>query len=278
MRRIDSEVGDLIQLFKDLKIDSNTLIVFTSDNGPSNESYLPNNFVPNSPDFFNSFGPFDGIKRDCWEGGVRVPTIALWPQHIPANRVITTPSISYDWLPTFAEVAGFAAPARTDGVSLLPSLTGKGKQSNSSVYVEYYQKGVTPNYKEFEPTHRLRQRNQMQMIRLDNIVGVRYDVKSYDDNFEIYDVVADPKETKNLAGDPVFSSLQQLMKNKVLQIRRPDNEAPRPYDDALVPAITNNMVVNGITWKAFNGHFLWLPEVKSLTPIAVGCNRPACYR
>jgi len=94
VRRIDSEVGDLIQLFKDLKIDSNTLIVFTSDNGPSKESYLPKNFVPYNPDFFNSFGPFDGIKRDCWEGGLRVPTIAFWPQHIPAKTVVTTPSIS----------------------------------------------------------------------------------------------------------------------------------------------------------------------------------------
>ena len=187
-----------------MKIDSNTLIVFTSDNGPSDESYLPKNFVPNNPDFFNSFGPFDGIKRDCWEGGLRVPTIVLWPQHIPANQIITTPSISYDWLPTFAEVANYAAPARTDGISLLPSLMGKGKQRSSSVYIEYYNEGVTPNYKKFELAHRLRLRNQMQMIRCDNVVGVRYYVKSSDDNFEIYDVVSDTKEAKNLAGDYNF--------------------------------------------------------------------------
>ncbi|MDP4289641.1 MAG: sulfatase-like hydrolase/transferase [Bacteroidota bacterium] len=270
VRRIDSEVGDLIQLFKDLKIDSNTLIIFTSDNGPSNESYLPKNYVPNNPDFFNSFGPFDGIKRDCWEGGLRVPTIALWPHHIPANLIVTSPSISYDWLPTFAEVAGFAAPARTDGVSLLPSLTGKGEQRNSSVYVEYYQEGVTPNYKDFDPSHRLRRRNQMQMVRFGDKVGVRYNVKSAEDNFEIYDVASDPKEVKNLAGDVIFSALQQQMKDKVLQVRRPDNEAPRTFDDALVPAVTNNKVVKGIVWKAFKGHFPWLPEVRSLSPIVVG--------
>lgn len=276
VRRIDSEVGDLIQLIKDLKIDSNTLIVFTSDNGPSDESYLPKNFVPNNPDFFNSFGPFNGIKRDCLEGGLRVPTIALWPQHIPANLVVTTPSISYDWLPTFTDVAGYAAPARADGVSLLPSLTGKGKQRNSSVYIEYYQKGVTPNYKEFEPAHRLRVRNQMQMIRLDNKVGLRYDINSADDNFEIFDVASDPKEAKNLAGDANLSALQQEMKDKVLQLRRPDKEAPRPYDDALIPAVINNNVINGIEWKAFKGSFLWLPEVKSLDPVASGfTNLPA---
>jgi arylsulfatase A-like enzyme len=270
VRRIDSEVGDLIQLFKDLKIDSNTLIVFTSDNGPSNESYLPKSFVPNNPDFFNSFGPFDGIKRDCWEGGLRVPTIALWPQHIPANKVISTPSISYDWLATFAEVAGTVAPARTDGVSLLPSLTGKGKQRSSLVYVEYYEEGVTPNYKKFEPAHRLRKRNQMQMIRLDNMVGVRYNVKSADDNFEIYDIVADPKETKNLAADVNLSALQQQMKDKVLQSRRLDTEAPRTYDDALVPFVINKNVVNGIEWEAFKGSYPWLPDVKSLHAVAKG--------
>ena len=85
VRRIDSEVGDLIQLFKDLRIDSNTLIVFTSDNGPSNESYLPKNFVPNNPDFFNSFGPFDGIKRDCWEGGTKSANHRLMASAYPCK-------------------------------------------------------------------------------------------------------------------------------------------------------------------------------------------------
>lgn len=270
VRRIDSEVGDLIQLFKDLNIDSNTLIVFTSDNGPSNESYLPKNFVPNNPDFFNSFGPFDGIKRDCWEGGLRVPTIALWPKHIPSNTVISSPSISYDWMSTFADVAGTVAPVRTDGVSLLPSLTGNGIQRKSSIYVEYFVEGATPNYKEFELTRRLRKRFQMQMIRLDDKVGVRYNVQSAGDNFEIYDVVGDPKQTKNIASDAACVSLQQMMKNKVLQVRRPDAEAPRPYDDMLIPFLANNNVENGITWKAFKGKYFWIPETKGLNPIASG--------
>lgn len=270
VRRIDSEVGDLIQLFKDLKIDSNTLIVFTSDNGPSKESYLPENYEPYNPDFFNSFGPFDGIKRDCLEGGLRVPTIAFWPQHIPAKTVVTTPSISYDWMPTFAEAAGFTAPARTDGVSLLPSLTRIGIQKNSSVYVEYFQGGVTPDYNEFEPSHRMRKRNQMQMIRFGDKVGVRYDVKSAEDNFEIYDVVADPKEAKNLASNPNYFILQQQMKDKVLQNRRPDEQAPRTYDNAFIPSEINNHVVNGLVWKAFKCNHPWIPDVKSLNPTASG--------
>jgi arylsulfatase A-like enzyme len=116
-RRIDSAIGDLMQLLKDLRIDDNTMIVFTSDNGPSRESYLPEDYEPH---FFNGFGPFDGIKRDVLEGGVRVSALAYWPGHFPGGKVVETPSASYDWLPTLAQIAGVAAPAVSDGVSLLP--------------------------------------------------------------------------------------------------------------------------------------------------------------
>ncbi len=82
-RRIDDGVGDIMQLLKDLKIDQNTLVVFTSDNGPSIESYLKEDY---EPVFFNSFGPFDGIKRDVWEGGVRMPTLVQWPGTVPVQH------------------------------------------------------------------------------------------------------------------------------------------------------------------------------------------------
>ena len=108
-RRIDNAVGDILQLLKDLKIDENTMVVFTSDNGPSRESYLKGE--PITPVFFQSFGPFDGIKRDCWEGGLRMPTIARWPGKIPNGISISTPSISYDWMPTFLDMAGLPLPA-----------------------------------------------------------------------------------------------------------------------------------------------------------------------
>jgi arylsulfatase A-like enzyme len=145
-----------MQLLKDLRIDDNTMIVFTSDNGPSRESYLPEDYEPH---FFNGFGPFDGIKRDVLEGGVRVSALAYWPGHFPGGKVVETPSASYDWLPTLAQIAGVAAPAVSDGVSLLPSLTGSGKQTESYVYVEYFEGGKTPLYDEFTPDHRGKKRN-----------------------------------------------------------------------------------------------------------------------
>lgn len=264
-RRIDDAVGDIMQLLKDLKIENNTLVVFTSDNGPSIESYLPASFVPNHPTFFGSYGPFDGIKRDCWEGGVRMPTIVAWPAKITPGKIMNTPSMLSDWLPTFADAAHIAAPARTDGVSLLPSLTGKGKQEKSLVYVEYFEGGKTPNFKEFEASRRGRKRGQMQMIRMNNLVGVRYGIQSANDDFEIYDVIKDPKETTDLASAPGFEKMQAQMKAKVLQVRRADIEAKRPYDEALIPATTlNDKLKKGLRWKFFAGDFPWVVSVKGM--------------
>lgn len=263
VRRIDDAVGDLMKLLKDLDIDSNTLIVFTSDNGPSIESYLPPEYDPNLPTFFNSFGPFDGIKRDSWEGGLRVPTIVRWPSKIQENKTIEAPSALYDWMPTFAEAAGLSAPARIDGVSLLPSLTGKKTQKESLIYVEYFEAGKTPGFEEFSDNHKNRRRNEMQMIRFEDHVGVRYDIQSHDDDFEIYDVVKDPQQTKNLAESKEMKDLQRKMKDRVLQVRRPDTAARRPYDGELIPALTEK-VESTLKWALYEGDFKWIPNTESL--------------
>jgi arylsulfatase A-like enzyme len=265
--RIDDAVGDIFQLLKDLNIDENTFVVFTSDNGPSRESYLPKKYQPNIPTFFRSFGPFDGIKRDCWEGGVRMPTLVSWPGHIPEGKTVENPVASHDWLATFANVAGVPAPANSDGVSLIPALTGKGKQRESLVYVEYFQGGKTPDYTDFIPRHRGRKRNQMQTIRLGDYVGVRYDIQSHNDDFEIYDILKDPQEINNLAGKPEMASLQEEMKNKVLWSRRPDADAPRPYDHELLPAVQVEKTTPGVKWRAFKGEYPWVPCVHFL-PLA----------
>lgn len=267
-RRIDDAVGDILQLLKDLDLDENTMVVFTSDNGPSIESYIDGE--PIVPTFFKSFGPFDGIKRDCWEGGLRMPSIARWPKHIPAGNVVETPSIFYDWMPTFTNMAGLPAPAVSDGVSLLPSLLKKGNQPESQIYVEYFESGSTPEFEDFAADHRGRRRNQMQMVRLGDFVGVRYDIKSQNDNFEIYDVVKDPQQLKNLAGTSTMISLQQKMKDKVLRSRMPNATAPRPYDNVPVPAVDGVTTKNGVLWKGYVGEFPWVPEVSTLTPTEIG--------
>ncbi|MGP1991308.1 sulfatase-like hydrolase/transferase [Zobellia laminariae] len=266
-RRIDNEVGDLLQLLKDLHIDENTLVVFNSDNGPSMESYLEEEYAA---DFFNSFGPFDGIKRDVLEGGERTPLIARWPTKIPADQVIESPSIAYDWLPTFTEAAGYTAPVNSDGVSLLPILTGNGKQQESLIYVEYNQSGKTPEYEEFAPNNRGRLRKQMQMMREGDVVGLRYNIQSADDDFEFYNVVEDTRQTLNLATLPNMEALQVQMKERVLQVRMPDTNAARPYDNAVVPAVSLHNPNSGLKWSAFKNNTPWLPKVDGLTPVASG--------
>ncbi|MBI1353362.1 MAG: sulfatase-like hydrolase/transferase [Acidobacteria bacterium] len=270
-RRIDDAVGDIVTLLKDLGVYENTVIVFSSDNGPSKEAYLPEpKYAPNEPDFFNSFGPYDGIKRDTWEGGVREPAIVSWPARIPGDQVIDEPSAMYDWMATFAEAAGVPAPARADGVSLLPMLTRQKSSVEHTVYIEYFNNGVTPSYGEFLPSHRDRRRNQMQTIRMGDFSGVRYDIQSAEDDFEIYNVVEDPQESRNLAADGAYQGLQALLKQTALRMRRPDAEAPRPYDEALIPAVEPRLPNAGLQWSAYPGSFPWVSRVDGMSPAAQG--------
>lgn len=288
-RRIDEGVGDLMQLLRDLGIDSTTLVVYTSDNGPSIESYLKKEKFEEKhlPTFFRSYGPFDGIKRDNWEGGVRMATIASWPGVIPAGQTVTVPSISYDWAATFLAAAGEPAPERMDGVSILPALTGKGTQRPPLIYIEYYNGGKTPSFQDYAPARRDRRRNQMQSLRIGDYVGVRYNVHAAADSFELYNVVTDPGERYNLAlhprkklrlgalRNPVLPArirvedLLAFMHARVLQVRRPDTAAPRPYDDALVPAVQTK-VVSGLRWKFYPGNYPWIPQVATLQSAAEG--------
>lgn len=265
VRRIDGCVGDLVQTLKDLGVDDNTLLVFTTDNGPSDESYLPE---ANRPNFFNSFGPFDGIKRDCWEGGIRVGAMVRWPGGVPGNRVDNLPSQFHDWMPTFAELGGVPAPARTDGVSLVPTLKKVAGQGTPRVYVEYFLNGSTPGYPEFQAAKRGRSRRQMQMLREGDFVGIRYNVLSHADNFEIYNVVTDPGQLTNLA--PSQEALQQRMKDTVLRVRRPGGGVSRPYDAELVPPVVISPTRPGVEWSAWTTAFPWTPELSALTPSSSG--------
>ncbi|AWW28732.1 sulfatase [Echinicola strongylocentroti] len=257
-RRIDDQVGDLMQLLKDLEIGDNTLVVFTSDNGPSRESYLPKEYADYTPEFFNNFGDFDGIKRDVYEGGLRTATIAHWPATIDGGTVVSQPSISYDWMATFADAAGAPVPVRTDGVSLLPSLSGKGKQAPSQIYVEYAQGGKVPNYAEFLESHQGKKRGQMQMIRKGDMVGVRYNVQDQEDDFEIYDVTKDPQQGNDVSASN--EELQGIFKTSVLRKRIADEEAPRPYDEALVPAISLKKPKAGLIAETYLTNSPWIPQ------------------
>ena len=271
VRRIDNAVGDLVQLLKDLNIEEETLIVFTSDNGPHHESY---GYGEYDPTFFDSFGPLDGTKRDTWEGGIRVPTIVRWPGHIPAGASDDTPSQFHDWMPTFAELANIPAPANTDGVSLLPILNENGSIGQGRVYVEYFHDGPTREYAEFEPAHRDQLRGEMQVIYQDGYKGVRYNIASAEDDFRIYDTREDSEELINLAGSSeYFNDLQQQMKEQVLRVRRPNASAARPYDSIPVPALASLQNPSpGLQYQTFTAETPWTPNTTSLKtePVNLG--------
>lgn len=126
--RMDADVGRLMNLLKELKIDEKTLVFFTSDNGPHNEG-------GHDHEFFNSNGDLTGFKRSMHEGGYRVPMIARWPGKIAAGTVSGHPSGFYDFLPTACELAGVELPGNIDGISYLPTLLGEPEKQKKHEYL-----------------------------------------------------------------------------------------------------------------------------------------------
>lgn len=133
--RLDTYVGEVMAELKRLGLDRNTLVIFTSDNGPHREG-------GNDPDFFDSYGSLRGIKRDLYEGGIREPMIAWWPGKINANVKSDLISAFWDLMPTFKQLTGIKLPIKTDGISILPTLISeKGQMYHKYLYWEFHEDG-----------------------------------------------------------------------------------------------------------------------------------------
>jgi arylsulfatase A-like enzyme len=119
--RLDRHVGQIVAALKDLGLDDNTIVVFSSDNGPQ---------VFGGPDaaYFHSTGGLRGLKHDLYEGGIREPLIVRWPGHVKGGTTSSYQTVLYDMMPTFLDLAGLPKAERTDGVSLVPLLSGSGQQ------------------------------------------------------------------------------------------------------------------------------------------------------
>ncbi len=169
--RMDRDVGRLMATLRRLGIDDQTLVFFTSDNGPHREGGV-------DPDFFDSNGPLRGIKRDLYEGGVRVPMIARWPKRIKAGAKSDQVWAHWDFLPTVAEIAGVKPPANIDGISMLNALLGKKQRDHEFLYWEFHERGFS------------------QAVRMGDWKAVR---KSADSPLELYDLKTDPGERNDLA-------------------------------------------------------------------------------
>jgi arylsulfatase A-like enzyme len=173
---MDDDIGELVAKLEELGIADNTLIIFTSDNGPHLEA-------GHDPDYFNSSGGFRGHKRDLYEGGIRVPMIAWWPGRIKPGSETEHVSAFWDVLPTMAALTGAELPVEVDGLSFLPTLLGKGSQEEHDyLYWEFHQS------------------NGRVAVRKGDWKAVRYFVVLDPDSpLELYNLEEDPYETTNVA-------------------------------------------------------------------------------
>ena len=171
--RMDADIGRLVALIRKLGLSENTVIFFTSDNGPHREG-------GHDPTFFQSGGPLRGIKRNLYEGGIRVPMIVRWPGRVKAGSVSDQAWAFWDFLPTAAEIAGARPPAGIDGLSMLPAIEGRPQTGHEYLYWEFHEGGFA------------------QAVRMGDWKGVR---RGLGGATELYNLRDDLGETKNVAAD-----------------------------------------------------------------------------
>jgi len=196
---LDQQLGEIVAKLEDLGISENTIIVFTSDNGPHLEGGA-------DPDYFNSNGVFKGYKRDLYEGGIRVPMIAKWPGKIKSGSMTDHVSAFWDIFPTLVELVGGEEIDGLDGISLVPTLMGKPDQQTKHKYL----------YWEF---HEMGGR---QAVRMGNWKGVKYNVyKNPEAEIELYDLSKDASESNDVSAD--YPNIVAEIKTIMGEARVPSN-------------------------------------------------------
>ncbi len=189
---LDDYVGELMSKIKQLGLEENTIIIFVSDNGPHLEGGA-------DPDYFDSNGELKGYKRDLYEGGIRTPMICKWPGVIEAGSKSDHISAFWDVMPTFADIAGVPIPKNIDGISFLPTLTGKGKQTqHDCLFWEFHERGGK------------------MAVRMGDWKAVKLDInKNPQGKTELYNLSLDIGENNNVAADnsEILEKMEAIMKN-----------------------------------------------------------------
>ena len=185
--RLDDDIGNLMKRLQELKLDDNTIVFFTSDNGPHKEGGV-------DPAFFKSSGPLRGIKRDLYEGGIRIPMIVRWPGMIKPGQVSDQVWAFWDVLPTLAELVHAKAPEHLDGISMLPAILGQ-TQTNQHAFL----------YWEFH------ERGSQQAVRMGDWKAIRL---GPDQPLELYDLSRDLPEKNNVAAQnpKVVAKIEEYLK------------------------------------------------------------------
>ncbi|QDT45385.1 Arylsulfatase [Gimesia alba] len=208
---MDKGVGQIMDLLKELKLDDNTIVFFTSDNGPTYDR-----LGGSDSEFFESAGPWRGFKGSLYEGGIRVPLVVRWPGHIQPGAVTDHLSAFWDVMPTIAAITGTKAPADIDGISFLPTLLGKPKQQKQHEYL----------YWEF-PAY-----TGQQAVHMGDWKGVRQNLlrkKNPQMKIELYNLKTDPGEQHDVADQnpEVVARIKSIMKTG----RTPSKTFPFPALD-----------------------------------------------
>lgn len=200
--RLDAQVGQILDKLKEKGLDDNTIVIFTSDNGPHEEGGA-------DPAFFNRDGLLKGTKRSTHEGGIRIPFIVRWPGKVQPGTVSDHQLAFYDLMPTFCDIAGIQNYAERyrnpdldsdpfDGISFYPTLTGQGTQPEHEFL-----------YWEFHET---------------NMMGLRmgdWKMVVRQGNCELYDLATDIHEDHNVAAE--YPEVVQKMKDI---IKREHTDSP----------------------------------------------------
>ena len=190
---LDQQVGEIVTKLKEIGKYENTIIVFTSDNGPTHLSQV-------DIDFFNSSGIFVNskktVKGSVNEGGIRVPTIVTWPNKVKGNSKSDHPSTFYDFFATVSDIIGNPLTYKTDGISYLPTLIGKKQETHDYLYWEF------PSY------------GGQQAIRIDQWKGIKKELLKGPSNLHLYNLNDDPKELKDLADSypQIINKMEVFMK------------------------------------------------------------------
>jgi len=206
---LDYGIGLIMNKIRSLGLEEDTLVIFTSDNGPTY-----NRLGGSDSDFFESAGVFRGLKGSVYEGGIRVPMVASWPGKIPEGRISSEPAAFWDLMPTILHMTGHAKsiPPDLDGINLAPTLLGKGTQKpHGYLYWEF------PAY------------GGQQALRMGPWKAVRQQIFKQGLRTELYNLSKDPSESNNVASTypAILSEMEKLMQDA----RTPSEKYPFKHLD-----------------------------------------------
>ena len=191
--RLDWEVGRIMTQLEKLGLAENTVVMFSSDNGPHEEG-------GRKPEFFQSSGSFRGIKRDLYEGGIRVPFIVKWPGVVKAGATSDHVSAFWDILPTLMDIVEHESPKNIDGISLLPTLKGNDAKQAEHEYLYW-------EFKRWDQGKRALRKGNWKLHQFTNI-------KLDEVHYELYNLTNDPAESNNIIKQEtkMAAKLKTLMK------------------------------------------------------------------